>query len=228
MSGFPLLLGIHITCGSIALLCLLFPFISKWGGTMHRRSGWIFSLAMGGVSLTAWALSAFRLVDGSADNDSDAIFLAHIGLLSGASVWMGLRAARLKQNIDRRSWTDFTWPVALLLSSAGIFATGIARGDALWIVFATIGALGALGPLRYLLKPAGSRHEWMVQHLGSMGTGAISAVTAFFVVNGQGWGLGKFALVLWIAPGILGGILISLLGARVRKHGLTSPSRRTG
>jgi hypothetical protein len=227
MTGISLLLGIHIFCGSLALLSLIFPFLSKWGGTVHRRSGWLFSLAMGGVSLTAWALSAIRLGDGRAGNDADAIFLAHIGLLSGASVWMGIRAARIKQKVDRRGWTDFAWPSALLLSSAGIFATGIARGDALWMVFATIGALGGLGPLRYLLKPDGSRHEWMVQHLGSMGTGAISAVTAFFVVNGQGWGLGKYALVLWIAPGILGGVFISLLGGRVRKHGLTSPARRT-
>ena len=228
MSGFSLLLGIHIVCGSIALLSLLIPFLSKWGGTVHRRTGWLFSLAMGGVSLTAWALSTIRLGDGIAGNDADAIFLAHIGLLSGASVWMGLRAARLKQKVEQRKWSDVAWPGALLLSSAGIFIAGIARGDVLWIVFSTIGALGAIGPLRYLLAQSGSRNEWMLQHLGSMGTGAISAVTAFFVVNGQGWGLGQLALVLWIAPGILGGIAISLLGARVRKHGLASPAKRAG
>lgn len=228
MSGFSLLLGIHIVCGSVALLSLLVPFLSKWGGTVHRRAGWLFSLAMGGVSLTAWALSTIRLVDGIAGNDADAIFLAHVGLLSGASVWMGLRAARLKQKVDQRRWSDVAWPGALLLSSAGIFIAGIARGDVLWIVFSIIGALGALGPLRYLLAPGGSRNEWMVQHLGSMGTGAISAVTAFLVVNGQGWGLGGFALILWIAPGILGGIALSLLGSRVKNHGLASPAKRMG
>jgi hypothetical protein len=223
MSGISLLLGIHIACGSLALLSLLVPFLSKWGGVVHRRSGWLFSLAMGGVSLTAWALSAIRLGDGVAGNDADAIFLAHIGLLSGASVWMGLRAARLKQKVDQRRWWDVAWPGALLLSSAGILIAGIARGDVLWIVFSVIGALGAIGPLRYLFAPGGSRNEWMVQHLGSMGTGAISAVTAFLVVNGQGWGLGRFALVLWVAPGIVGGVALSLLGARVKKHGLASP-----
>lgn len=226
MSGISLLLAIHILCGSTALLSLLFPFLSKWGGTLHRRTGWVFSLAMGGVSLTAWALSAIRLGDGRAGNDADAIFLAHIGLLSGASVWMGIRAARLKQRIDRKSWFDIAWPGALLLSSAGILIAGMARRDALWIVFSVIGGMGALGPLRYLLKPAGSRQEWMVQHLGSMGTGAISAVTAFFVVNGQGWGLGDSALILWMAPGILGGAVISMLSARVRMRGSAFPARR--
>jgi hypothetical protein len=227
MSAISLLLGIHIACGTLALFSLLFPFLSKWGGRVHRRTGWLFSLAMGGVSLTAWTLSAIRISDGLAGNDADAVFLAHIGLLSGASVWMGLRAARLKQKIDQRRWWDVAWPGALLLSSAGIFIAGIARGDVLWIAFSVIGALGAIGPLRYLFlsAPGGSRNEWMVQHLGSMGTGAISAVTAFLVVNGQGWGLGRFALVLWIAPGIFGGVALSMLSARVRKHGLASPRR---
>ncbi|MEO6095866.1 MAG: hypothetical protein ABIW76_09330 [Fibrobacteria bacterium] len=223
MSGISLLLGIHVVCGTLALSSLLIPFLSKWGGTIHRRAGWLFSLAMGGVSLTAWALSTICLVDGIAGNDADAIFLAHVGLLSGSSVWMGLRAARLKHNVDQRRWTDVAWPGSLLLSSAGIFIAGILSGDILWIIFSVIGALGAIGPLRYLLGRGDSRNEWMVQHLGSMGTGAISAVTAFLVVNGQGWGLGGFAIVLWIAPGIFGGIALSLLGARVRKHGLASP-----
>lgn len=226
MSGVSLLLGFHVSFGVVALLSLLFPFLSKWGGVVHRRSGWVFSLAMGGVSLTAWALSAIRIADGVPGNDADAIFLAHVGLLSGASVWMGIRAARLKQKVDQRRWTDLAWPGALLVSSVGMFIAGIARGDVLWIVFSVIGALGAIGPLRYLLTARGSRTEWMAQHLGSMGTGAISAVTAFFVVNGQGWGLGEYTLVLWIGPGIVGGVALTLLGARVRKHGLASPARR--
>jgi hypothetical protein len=227
MSGISLLLGIHIACGAVALLSLLFPFLSKWGGLVHRRTGWLFSLSMGGVSTTAWGLSAIRLGDGMAGNDADAIFLAHIGLLSGSSVWMGLRAARLKRNVDQRKWSDLAWPGALLLSSAGMFIAGIARGEFLWIVFSVIGALGALGPLRYLLAKRHSRTEWIAQHLGSMGTGGISAVTAFCVVNGQRWGLGDYAFVFWIAPGIIGGVALSLLGARVRKHGLASPAKRT-
>lgn len=222
MSGVSLLLGLHVACGVIALLSLPAPFLSKWGGSVHRRSGWIFSMAMGGVSLTAWALSVIRLGDGIPDNDMGAIFLAHVGLLSGTSVWMGLRAARLKHKVGRRLWTDIAWPGALLVSSAGILIAGILRGDVLWIVFSVIGALGAIGPLRYLLARNGPRNEWLIQHLGSMGTGAISAVTAFFVVNGQGWGLGEYTLVLWIAPGIIGGAGLSLLSARVRKRGLNS------
>lgn len=178
--------------------------------------------------MTAWALSAIRLGDGIAGNDADAIYLAHIGMLSGASVWMGLMAARIKQKVVQRTWMDAAWPWALLLSSGGIFIAGIARGDVLWIVFSVIGILGALGPLRYLLAPSDSRTEWMARHLGSMGRGAISAVTAFLVVNGQGWGLGRYALFLSIVPGIIGGVALSLLGARVRKHGLVSPAKRTG
>jgi hypothetical protein len=223
MTAISLLLGVHIVCGTVSLVSLAVPFLSRWGGRTHRRSGWVFSSAMGGVCLTAWALSAIRLLDGDPGNDADAVFLAQVGLLSGASVWMGIRAARLKQKVDRRRWSDVAWPAALVIASACLFVGGLARGDVLWIVFSAIGAFGGLGPLRYLFARNSEGNEWMVQHLGSMGTGAISAVTAFFVVNAQGWGMGDYALVFWIAPGILGGIALSLLGGRVRKHGLASP-----
>lgn len=226
MLAIQTLLGMHIACGAISLLSLAVPFLSRWGGRTHRRSGWVFSAAMGGVCLTAWGLSAIRLLDGDAGNDRDAIFLAYVGLLSGASVWMGVRAAQLKQKVGGRRWWDVAWPGALVLSSLGILAAGLARGDVLWIVFSAIGALGGAGPLRYLSARDNAGHAWMAHHLGAMGTGAISAVTAFLVVNAQGWGLGEYALGLWIAPGVLGGIGLSLLGRRVRRHGTASPAGR--
>jgi hypothetical protein len=227
MFGISLWLGVHIACGSCALLTLLIPFLSKWGGLTHRRSGWVFSLAMAGVCLSAWALMLIRLGDNDTRNNMDALFLGHIGLLSGASVWMGLAATRIKNQIAKRRWPDLVWQGALLLSSAVMGIAGVIRQDVLWILFAVLGGLGAIASLHFLLVANGSRHAWMVRHLGSMGTGAISAVTAFVVVNFQHWGLGEYTLALWIAPGILGGTVLSLLSVRVNQHGLARPNRKT-
>jgi uncharacterized membrane protein len=218
-------LALHIACGAVALLTLAVPFLAVWGGKLHKRVGWVFASAMGGVSLSAWALAAFRLNDGDLTNDADAIFLSHVGLLSGASVWMGVRAVRLKRHITARHWSDVAWPGALALSSLGLFSSGIVRGDVLWIVFSLLGAGAATTLLRYLLGATNDENEWLAQHLGSMGTGAISAVTAFFVVNVENWGLGDYALVFWIAPGIVGGTGLSLLGRRVQEYGLRKPPR---
>lgn len=217
MNGFALLLGFHILAGSTALLSLAVPFLSRWGGRVHRRSGWVFSVSMAGVALSAWLLCALRLLDGAPENDRDALFLAHVGLLSATSVWCGLRAARLKRHKERRTWLDLVWPGALVLASFFLGASGVRNGDALWMVFSVIGVLSGYAPLKYFLSPASPEREWMVQHLSSMGGGAIAAVTAFFVVNIEALGLSEYALVFWIAPGVLGSVLLGRLTARVRQ-----------
>lgn len=224
MTLLSLVLALHILCGSIALLVLAVPFLARWGGRVHKRVGWIFALAMGGVSLTAWILSALRLLDGDPANNASAIFLAHVGLLSASSVWTGVRTAQLKRDSARHRFADLAWPGALVLSSVSMLVAGTWRGDVLWIVFSVIGFVGGIVPLRFLLSDAHGPREWMAQHLSAMGTAAISAVTAFFVVNTDNLGLQSAALVSWIAPGVIGGAILSRLASRVREHGLARPA----
>lgn len=223
MTAFSMILAIHIACGSVALLTLAVPFLARWGGKVHKRVGWAFASAMGGVSLTSWLLAALRLSDADGANNADAIFLSHVGLLSCASVWMGVRAARLRRRVAARHWSDAAWPGTLALSSTSLLIAGIVRGDVLWIVFSVLGAGAATTMLRYVFGAANGEREWLVQHLSSMGTGAISAVTAFFVVNVETWGLADYALVFWIGPGVLGGTGLSVLARRVQKYGLKRP-----
>jgi hypothetical protein len=49
-----------------------------------------------------------------------------------------------------------------------------------------------------------------------MSNGAISAVTAFFVVNVDRLGLGEHRMFFWIAPGVIGGVGVAWLTRRVR------------
>jgi hypothetical protein len=226
MTLFAAVLVIHISAGTLALSSFLVPFLGKWGGTLHRRAGWVFTGSMTVVAVTAWAMSAMRLLDAEPSNNGSAIFLAHIGLLSAASTWVGIRTVQLKQSAHRSSALSSRLGIhlvpSLLLgaSSLGLLVGGALRLDVLWIVFSVIGLSASVGPLRYFLRTEHGPYEWMVQHLTAMGVAAISSVTAFFVVNLESLGLQSFALLFWIGPGVVGGTILSALANRVRAHGL--------
>lgn len=198
------------------------------GGRLHRRAGWVFSASMGAVSASAWLLCALRLADDTPNNDADAVFLGYIGLLSTAAVWMGIRSLRLKrETTPNHRFYDLFWPLALSASALGLGAVGASRGEVLWIVFAVLGLFTAVPQLIYWLRPRRGARPWVVQHLSAMGTGAISAVTAFGVVNVDNLGLEAFRLAFWIGPGVIGGSLITRLAVRygngrasLERHGL--------
>ena len=54
------LLTFHIAGGSLALLAMLPPLISRKGGRAHRRIGWVFVGGMTVVCVTAMLMSAVR------------------------------------------------------------------------------------------------------------------------------------------------------------------------
>lgn len=221
-------LTLHVLAGTTALASLAVPFLAVKGGRLHRRVGWVFSASMGVVAVSAWLLCALRLADDTPNNDAGAVFLGYIGLLSTAAVWMGIRSLRLKRETtpNHRAY-DLFWPLALSASALGLGAVGAARGEVLWIVFAVLGLFTAVPQLIYWLRPRHGARRWVVQHLSAMGTGAISAVTAFGVVNVDNLGLEAFRLAFWIGPGVIGGSLITRLAARygtgrasLERHGL--------
>src|SRR3954471_15125068 len=48
---------LHIACGTLALGILLLPLVSKKGGKLHVRAGWIYSLAMSAVACSAFLIT---------------------------------------------------------------------------------------------------------------------------------------------------------------------------
>jgi uncharacterized membrane protein len=216
---YSVVLMLHALAGTAALASLAVPFLATKGGRLHRRAGWVFAASMGLVSVSAWLLSAFRLFDATPDNDAGALFLGYIGLLSAAAVWMGIRSLRLKrETTPNRRFYDLFWPLALSASALGLGAVGARRGDVLWIVFAALGLFTAVPQLIYWLRAPRGARMWLVQHLSAMGTGGISAVTAFGVVNVDNLGLEAFRLAFWIGPGLIGGLLITWLASRYGKE----------
>lgn len=217
---FSLLLGVHIAAGTVALLSLAWPFATKKGGRIHRRSGWIFTMAMAMVGFSAWALAAIRLLDGERENDVGAIFLAYVGLFSNASVWLGIRSIALRRSgRSRAEPMDFASGAVLLAASLALGLFGFVVGEVLMIVFSVFGTSLSVAQLRFLRRPNADHTAPLIMHLNSMGNGAISAVTAFFVVNVPRLGLDEYALFFWIVPGVVGGAGLARMSTRLRQRG---------
>lgn len=222
-SWFSWVMGLHIVAGGGALTSLALPFLSKKGGSLHRRSGWFFTSSMAFVGASAWLLALFRLTDGEAGNDDAAYFLAHVALFSSASVWTGIASVRShRAGRTRGRALDFFWAGALLGSSVALGLYGLSQSEVLMIVFAALGVGTAVPQLRFWRRCDAEKSEWLVQHLSSMSNGAIAAITAFFVVNVERWGWSEYQLFFWIAPGLLGGAAVTRKALQVRRRGRAS------
>ena len=209
--AFSILLWSHVTAGGIALALFWIPLAVKKGSKVHRRAGWGYSIAMWFAAATALAVCAVRLSDGSPENDFGAIFLAYVAVLAANNAATGIRVLRTKsRTAPSRNFFDLGSSGLLLAASAVIGVLGIRTGTTLFLAFAGLGALLGLGQLRFWLRPPASRIEWWFEHLGNMIAACIATLTAFAVTNVRFLGLQEFALVAWLAPGVIGGVAIAL------------------
>jgi uncharacterized membrane protein len=200
------LLALHITGGSVALLAMLLPLVSRKGGAIHRRAGWTFVIGMAIVSVTALIMSSVRfLTEPSPASRTGAAFLLYVALLTGAGVSAGTRVLRAKRRTTahRHPWD---LGVATLLTAAGLLlaAYGIAIGQALLISFAIIGLINGTGQLAYWLQPPTHPMHWWFEHMAQMLGACIAATTAFVVNNAGRLGQPNTSLIVWLAPAAIG------------------------
>jgi uncharacterized membrane protein len=212
-------LAIHVAAGTVSLAVFWLPLVTKKGGRLHRRAGWVYVVATAVLAASAWVVSGARLLDADPRNDPTAIFLVYIGLLTATSAHLGVRALQTKRRTGpHRGVVDLLLPALLAAGGLAVGAYGASRGAALYLVFAALGvALGSI-ELRFWLRAPATRIEYLMQHIGGMGGSCIATVTAFLVVNANRFGLGTFNLVVWVAPGVLGGVGIALWQRAYRKR----------
>jgi hypothetical protein len=209
---------LHVAAGAIALSSFAIPLLARKGGRAHRRAGWVYACAMGLAAVSAWGLCAHRLADERTENDRAALFLAFVGLLAANTAGTGLRAIRTKARAPGRAAAiDVGSSVVLLACAGGLGALAIVERSVLFGAFAALGVFVATGQLRFWLRPPATRMPWLFAHFVNMLAACIGTVTAFLVVNASRLGLGDYAVVLWIAPGVLGGIAITLLSRHYRR-----------
>jgi hypothetical protein len=204
------LLALHIAAGSVALASMFIPMVARKGGTVHRRAGWVFVVAMATVSVTALLLSGARvLFDPRPEAREFGLFLFFVAILTGSAVSAGVRVLRFKQRTTPHvHWWDTGLPALLTLASVGMAVYGLRRGDILLMTFSVNGLATGVGGVLYWLRPPASRMHWWFQHMGSMLGGCIAAVTAFAVVSGDNLGVG--GLAAWCGPSVVGTLVIAV------------------
>jgi hypothetical protein len=211
------ILVLHIAAGSVALASMLIPAVTRKGGLVHRRAGWVFVASMAIVSITALVLSGARLLFDPRPEARDAgFFLFAVGILTASSVSTGVRVLQFKtRTAAHLHWWDTGLPAVLTVFSAALGVYGLWRGQVLFMVFAGIGLVNGIGALRYWLRPPSVRMHWWFEHLSSMLGGCIAAVTAFMVNTADTFGI--WPLAAWLAPSIIGTPAIIIWTAYYRR-----------
>jgi uncharacterized membrane protein len=214
-----LTLYVHIAAGFLALVTGLIPMFAKKGGKAHILWGKVYFWAMFVVALTA--LLRFQMQIGL-------IFLSGIAIFSFYNTFTGVRLIQRKESYKASSLDYFASILAMACAFMMLYFAWFAfqKGDTffsvLFPIFGTFVFILAYEDLRVFMgkkmiddegKPVPIRY-WFQNHISRMGGSYIATVTAFLVVNNPPFIPG---LVAWIAPGVIGGFIISRIRHSYRK-----------
>jgi uncharacterized membrane protein len=209
--AFKIALWVHILAGVVALLVFWVPMVTKKGGRLHRRAGWVYVVAAATIALTGLVNCARMLTDDRPGNDRAAVFLAYVGVFAAASAQMGVRALRTKKRVAAsRHPVDLAPPLLLVAGGLALAAFGLGAGKTLFVLFAALGITVGVTQLRFWLRAPATPRAWFFAHMGGMGTSCITTLTAFVVVNARRMGLGTFDLVVWVAPVLVGAVGLTI------------------
>jgi uncharacterized membrane protein len=211
-SLFKIMLILHITSGFTALTCGLFSMLNKKGARKHRLTGKVFFYGMTGVFVTATFLSIVRNIP----------FLFMVGFFSYYLTCSGYRALYLKKLHMQQQPAPLDWTISIIGMVAGLALVTFSyfwftqRG--MWgtvpLSFGIFCFVSGLKDIRRFYQRPTDKQHWFFAHGSRMGGAFAATVTAFIVVNVQ---IGSMSWLLWILPGVLIGIWISVILSRYRK-----------
>ena len=171
-----ILLVIHITAGSVALLTAALALFTPKGQRWHILAGRIYAIAMTLVFVTAVPLAIL----------GNSIFLFLIAFFSFYLVFAGWRFARNRRRVAH----PVDWLAVGILALTGLGMWGYAvvialNGSSQWITLLLFGAIAlalSLADARFhRQQPGGARR--VARHLTNMLAGTIATITAVAVVN---------------------------------------------
>lgn len=204
-------LWLHVGTGFLALFAGLGAFLTKKGGTRHRRFGRWYVSSMAVVSATALVL--YVLAPGFFG-----LFLSCVAIFSFYFAFSGYRVLSRKRPDDRAESVDWIAVGLFALASLGLVAIGVDRFlqgtdfATVILVFGAIGAVFAVLDLRAFRRPT-EPGDWVDGHVTRMGAGYIATVSAFSAVN-----LLFLPTVLrWLWPTLLGTPLLIYLARTYRE-----------
>lgn len=203
----------HAAVGLVALVAMWVPIVAAKGSRSHRLGGRVYVRAMAAVVGSALLACALRAATGGLDDR--VLFLTLVAVLAGENTWFGVRVlGQKKRTGPHRDPIDLGFSALLAVAGFAGAAYGLWRGHVLFIAFGGLSLALGMAHLRDLRRaPAGPR-AWLLAHLGNMLAACIATVTAFLVVN-YAYAPAAVrevvpAVAVWIAPGILGGVGITL------------------
>lgn len=202
-------LYLHIFAGFTSLTTGLVPMFSKKGSKVHTTWGKVYYWAMFVVALTA--LMRFQM-------KMNLIFLAGIAVFSFYNTFTGVRLIHRKDN-PKPLFIDWFAAVLMVICSLGMlyfsylaYQTNNALFITLFAIFGIFMFTLVFEDLRVFMgrklidnNISLQTRYWFQNHISRMGGSYIATVTAFLVVNNPPY---IPQLVVWIAPGVIGGIII--------------------
>jgi hypothetical protein len=210
---------LHLVGGAVGLMLVPIPLLTKKGGTLHKRVGKVFVVAMTIASWSGLAMAltwlVAPLVFRPAGSDADPVavrasglFLGTIALITLGGIQQLLRApTRKRDSAPAPSLFDRALPLVTAISGVATAATGLVFGRGLLIAFGALAVFGGISHLRFVLRPLRSRMSWWYQHMTGAMVTVIAALTAFLVFGGRRW-LAELVpedvrWVFWIAPALV-------------------------
>lgn len=208
---------LHIVSAVVSFSLMFTPLVTRKGGSVHRRVGWVVVIAMTAAALTGVVLSGFWIawpIDvGPQGEDSGTIrrsglFLGLVGLITLQAVRQIVAAPRRKyERAPRPEWIDVAVPATLAIGGAAAVATGIVSRHLLLIVFGAVAVINGVGAVRFARRPLPARMAWWYAHMGGAMGAIIAATTAFLVLGGRRF-MGdlvppQWRWALWIGPSLV-------------------------
>ena len=213
---FKLLVIVHVVTGTVGLISLWVPILTRKGSERHKLWGRVFVFAMLSTGVIAVGISICSLIapleTHPFSNDAPLVrglfgwMMMYLGVLTLALAWHAYITVRKKRDhAASRSPMNFAVQAAMGLSALNCAIYGIGIGQYLMVGIAVPGIAAALLNSHYLFKQDHLPDEWLVQHF-RCGIGAgISVYTAFLAFGAVNWFPAlAFNPVLWAIPTVLG------------------------
>ena len=214
----------HAVAGALALGVLVIPLASKKGGSLHVKTGWVYTFAMMFVGFSSFIITPWRLfIDGSRTTDSQnfSLFLFYISVFTLTAISHGIQSLRAKQRKSpSRSWIHIGPPILTFVLGLFIQLVGLRFQNLLLLLFPFLGHFTAAAQLKYWLRAPTEKMHWWYAHMNGMFVACIATITAFLVTAAPRVWPGPFTSspILWIAPGIILGGLQGRWIAAYRKN----------
>ncbi len=235
-SLYSLNLLLHVVFGLGCIAAVVTPLLSRKGGRLHRRAGWVFVAALTGTALTGSFIALTWIVAPLAVKPFDAPperlqqiaatlrtlgwFFALVAWMAFGAAWSGVSALRsAKRPSPWWARVDLGVILATMTGGAALLALGARASSALLVAFGLIGLVtGALDLRRVGRTDRASR---LIRHLESMLGGFTVVITAFAVLVGRRYGGELFQVAqlwYWLVPVGFGMLLSELWKRRVQRR----------